>query len=181
MGLNGKTLGIVGLGHIGKQIAKVAQAFDMSVLAWQPTIREDECKAVNVACASSLDELMRRSDIVTIHMVLAESTKGMIGLRELSLMKPTAFMINAARGPLVDEDALVRVLQDKRIAGAGLDVFDTEPLPANHPFRTLPNVLTTPHLGYVVQENYEVFYGEAVEDIKAWQNSAPIRTLPELN
>jgi phosphoglycerate dehydrogenase-like enzyme len=179
VGLNGKTLGIVGLGHIGKQIAKVAQALEMSVLAWQPKIKEDECKAAGVECASSLEDLMRRSDAVTIHMVLADSTKGMIGAHELSLMKPTAFLVNAARGPLVDEEALVQALKENRIAGAALDVFDTEPLPADHPFRTLPNVIATPHLGYVTRENYDVFYSEALEDIKCWQDGTPLRSLSE--
>jgi phosphoglycerate dehydrogenase-like enzyme len=178
VGLNGKTLGIVGLGHIGKQIAKVAQALEMVVLAWQPQIEESECKAAGVECASSLDDLMRRSDTVTIHMVLADSTRGMIGAHELSVMKPTAFLVNAARGPLVDEEALIQALKEKRIAGAALDVFDREPLPADHPFRTLPNVIATPHLGYVTRENYDVFYSEALEDIKRWQDGAPLRTLP---
>jgi phosphoglycerate dehydrogenase-like enzyme len=178
VGLNGKTLGIVGLGHIGKQIAKVAQALEMVALAWQPQIEQDECKAAGVECASSLDDLMRRSDAVTIHMVLADSTRGMIGAHELSLMKPTAFLVNAARGPLVDEEALVQALRENRIAGAALDVFDREPLPANHPFRTLPIVIATPHLGYVTRENYDVFYSEALEDIKRWQDGTPLRTLP---
>ena len=179
VGLNGKTLGIVGLGHIGKQIAKVAQALEMSVLAWQPEIKEEDCKAAGVECASSLDELMRRSDVVTIHMVLAAATKGMIGAHQLSLMKPNAFLINAARGPLVDESALIQALQEKRIAGAGIDTFDTEPLPPDHPFRTLPNVVATPHLGYVTRENYTVFYTEAVEDIECWLKGTPVRVLPE--
>ncbi len=179
VGLNGKMLGIVGLGKIGKRIAKIAQAFEMSVIAWQPTIKEEDYKAAGVECASSLDDLMQRSDAVTIHMVLAESTTGMIGAHELSLMKPTALLVNAARGPLVDESALVQILKEKRIGGAALDVFDTEPLPEDHPFRTLPNVLATPHLGYVTRENYRLFYSEAVEDIQAWQNGEPVRALPE--
>ena len=178
-GLNGKTLGIVGFGQIGRRMAKVAQAFEMKVLAWQPKVNEEDCKAAGIECATSLEDLMRRSDAVTVHMVLAESTRGMIGAEHLACMKPTAFFINAARGPLVDEEALIKTLQEKRIAGAALDVYDAEPLPAEHPFRTLPNVLAVPHLGYVTQENYKIFYGEALEDIQQWLLKAPVRVLPE--
>jgi phosphoglycerate dehydrogenase-like enzyme len=179
VGLEGKTLGIVGLGKIGTRMARVAQAFNMSVLAWQPTITEERCKAAGVECASSLDDLMERSDIVTVHMVLADSTRGMIGSHELARMKPTAMLVNTARGPLVNEEALVQALKEKRIAGAALDVFDTEPLPATHPFRTLPNVIATPHLGYVTRENYQIFFADAVEDIQNWLQGTPVRVLPQ--
>ncbi len=179
VGLNGKTLGIVGLGKIGKRMAKVALAFEMNVLAWAPRITVEECKDAGVECAASLEDLMKRSDAVTVHMVLAPSTRGMIGAAQLSLMKPTSYLVNTARGPLVDEEALLEALREKRIAGAALDVFDTEPLPHDHPFRALPNVLAVPHLGYVTQENYSIFFGDAVEDIQQWMQKAPVRVLPE--
>ncbi len=179
VGLEGKTLGIVGLGKIGTRVARVAQAFHMAVLAWQPTITEERCKAAGVECAAGLDDLMERSDIVTVHMVLADSTRGMIGARELARMKPTAMLVNTARGPIVEEEALVQALKEKRIAGAALDVCDVEPLPESHPFRTLPNVITTPHIGYVTRENYRIFYGEAVEDIRNWLRGTPVRVLSQ--
>ena len=180
VGLEGMILGIVGLGKIGSGMARIAQAFGMSVIAWQPRNPEKACQAAGVECAASLNDLLQRADIVTIHMVLAESTQGMIGAQELAKMKPTAMLVNTARGPLVDEEALIRALKENRIAGAALDVYGTEPLPANHPFRTLSNVVATPHLGYVTRENYQLFYGEAVEDIQGWLNGAPVRTLPEM-
>ena len=179
VGLNGKTLGIVGFGKIGNRIAKMAQAFEMQVLAWQPRVSEEDCKAAGVECAANLEDLMSRSDAVTVHMVLVEETRGMIRAEHLACMKPTALFVNAARGPLVDEQALIKTLQENRIAGAALDVFDTEPLPPDHPFRTLPNVLAVPHLGYVTQENYKLFFTEAVEGIQQWIVQAPVRVLPE--
>jgi len=180
VGLEGKTLGIVGLGKIGTRMARVAQAFNMSVLAWQPTITRERCKAAGVECASSLEDLMERSDIVTVHLVLADSTRGLIGSQELARMKPTAMLVNTARGPLIDEEALVRSLQEGRIAGAALDVYDIEPLPAHHPLRSLPNVIATPHLGYVSRENYQIFFSEAVENIQNWLQGTPVRRLESL-
>jgi phosphoglycerate dehydrogenase-like enzyme len=179
VGLEGKTLGIVGLGKIGVRVARVAQAFHMAVLAWQPTITEERCKAAGVECAAGLDDLMERSDIVTVHMVLADATRGMVGARELARMKPTAMLVNTSRGPVVDETALVRALKEKRIAGAALDVYDVEPLPGSHPFRTLPNVIATPHIGYVTREGYRVFYGDAIEDIRSWLQGTPVRVLSQ--
>lgn len=183
VGLEGKTLGIVGLGKIGTRIARVAQAFNMSVLAWQPTITEERCNVAGVECASSLEDLLERSDIVTVHMVLVDSTRGMIGSSELARMKSTAMLVNTARGPLIDETALVQALQENRIAGAALDVYDIEPLPATHPFRTLPNVIATPHIGYVTRANYEIFFTEAVEQIHNWLQGTPVQMLlqPEPN
>jgi len=178
VGLDGKTLGIVGVGKIGTRMARVAEAFGMSIIGWQPRHAEESCKEAGVPCAASLDELMQRSDFVTVHMVLAGSTRGMIGAKELAKMKLTAMLVNAARGPLVDEKALIEALKGNRIAGAALDVYDTEPLPVDHPFRTLPNVIATPHLGYVTRENYQIFYREAVEDIQSWLAGKPIRLLP---
>jgi phosphoglycerate dehydrogenase-like enzyme len=179
LGLSGKTLGIVGLGKIGSQIARYAHAFDMPVLAWSRNLTEERCQSVGVEWAPTLDALLQRADVVTLHLVLSDSTRGIIGARELGLMKPSALLLNTSRGPLIDEASLLQTLIEKRIAGAGLDVFDTEPLPAAHPLRTLPNVVATPHIGYVCRENYELFYGDAVEDIQAWIKASPIRTLPE--
>ncbi len=177
VGLAGKTLGIVGLGKIGRQLAVYAHAFAMPVLAWSPHLTEERCAAAGVERASSLDALLQRADIVTLQMVLSESTRGMIGARELALLKPDALLLNTARGPLIDEAALVAALAAGRIAGAALDVYDTEPLPPGHPLRQLPNVVATPHIGYVTRENYQVFYQDAVEDIRAWIQGAPVRTL----
>jgi phosphoglycerate dehydrogenase-like enzyme len=177
LGLSGKTLGIVGLGKIGSQIARYAQAFDMPVLAWSRNLTDERCESVGVERAPSLDALLQRADVVTLHLVLSDSTRGIIGARELGLMKPAALLVNTSRGPLIDEASLLQTLTEKRIAGAALDVFDTEPLPAEHPLRTLPNVVAAPHIGYVCRENYELFYGDAVEDIQAWLKGSPIRTV----
>jgi phosphoglycerate dehydrogenase-like enzyme len=178
VGLRGKTLGIIGLGKIGNQIARYATAFEMPVLAWSPNLTDEKCRAAGAERAPSLDVLLQRSDIVTLHVPLSDSNRGMIGARELALLKSTALLVNTSRGPLIDEAALVKVLTDHRIAGAALDVYDTEPLPAGHPFRRLPNVVATPHIGYVTRENYQIFYTDAVEGIQAWCKGAPIRTLP---
>ncbi len=179
IGLEGKTLGIVGLGKIGARVARIAQAFDMSVLAWQPKPDEAAFQAAGVEAAASLEDLMERSDFVSVHMVLVKETRGLIDAKALAKMKPSAFLINDSRGPVIDEQALIEALQQKRIAGAGLDVYDVEPLPTDHPFRTLPNVIATPHLGYVTKENYEVFFTEAVEDIRMWLLGTPTRVLPQ--
>jgi phosphoglycerate dehydrogenase-like enzyme len=177
LGLAGKTLGIVGLGKIGRQLALYANAFEMPVLAWSPHLTDEQCASVGAEHATSLDSLLARADIVTLQMVLSASTRGMIGARELALLKPTALLLNTARGPLIDESALIETLAAGRIAGAALDVYDTEPLPSGHPLRTLPNLLATPHIGYVTRENYELFYRDAVENIRAWLRGAPVRTL----
>ena len=177
--LSGKTLGIVGLGKIGSLIARYARAFDMPVLAWSRNLTDEQCQSVGAERALSLDALLQRADMVTLHLVLSDTTRGIIGGRELGLMKPTALLVNTSRGPLIDEAALLQALTQSRIAGAALDVFDTEPLPASHPLRSLPNVVVTPHIGYVCRENYEIFYGDAVEDIQAWLRGSPVRTLPE--
>jgi phosphoglycerate dehydrogenase-like enzyme len=176
-GLSGKTLGIIGLGKIGTQIARYAHAFDMPVLAWSPHLTKEACQTAGAELAANMDVLLERADIVTLHMVLADSTRGMIGARELGLLKPTALLVNTSRGPLIDEKALVQTLIQNRIAGAALDVYDMEPLPQSHPLRTLANVIATPHIGYVTRENYHIFYNDAVEDIQAWRKNSPIRTL----
>jgi phosphoglycerate dehydrogenase-like enzyme len=170
VGLSGKTLGIIGLGKIGSQIVRYAQAFDMRVLAWSRNLTDEHCQSAGVERAPSLDALLQRADVVTLHLVLSDSTRGIIGARELGLLRPTALLVNTSRGPLIDEAALLQTLTQNRIAGVALDVFDAEPLPAAHPLRTLPNVVATPHIGYVCRENYELFYGDAVEDIQAWLN-----------
>lgn len=174
--LNGKTLGILGLGKLGSRVAKVAKALDMKVMAWSQNLTPEKCQEAGVVYASK-EELLKQSDFVTIHMVLSERSKGLIGAQELALMKKSAYLINTSRGPLVDEAALIDALTNKTIAGAALDVFDTEPLPVGHPLRNLPNALLTPHLGYVTQDNYKTFYTQTVEDIRAWLDGKPVRVI----
>lgn len=175
--LAGARLGIVGLGKIGTQMARVAQAFGMEVAAWSPNLTQDRAAAANVMFARHKEFLLETSDFVTLHLVLSPSTKGLIGAEDLKRMKASAFLINTARALLVDQRALITALEERRIGGAGLDVFELEPLPPDHPFRRLPNVLATPHLGYVSQNNYRTFFGEAVEDIEAWLAGRPLRLL----
>jgi phosphoglycerate dehydrogenase-like enzyme len=177
VGMNGKTLGVIGLGNLGARTAKVGLAFEMKVLAWSPRLTPERCAEIGVAHAGSLDNLLRESDVVSIHVVLNEKSRGLLGARELGLMKRDALLVNTSRGPLVDEPALVAALREKQIAGAGLDVFDREPLPNDHPLRRLDNVVATPHLGYVTREGYRTFYTHAVEDIKAWIAGSPVRVL----
>jgi phosphoglycerate dehydrogenase-like enzyme len=172
--LEGKTIGIVGLGNIGARIARIAQAFGMNVIAWSQNLTR-ESAAEHGALLVSKEELFRAADIVTIHLVLSRRTKGIVGATELGSMKPTAYFINTSRGPLVDEYALINVLKNRAIAGAALDVFDVEPLPASHPFRSLDRLLVTPHIGFVTNETYRIFYRDTVENIAAWLNGAPIR------
>jgi phosphoglycerate dehydrogenase-like enzyme len=173
--LAGRRLGVIGLGRLGSRVARVGLAFEMTVSAWSQNLTRERCAEIGVEHAGSLDELLRTSDIVTIHLVLSNRTRGLIGARELGLMQPTALLINTSRGPIVDETALVATLKEKRIVGAGLDVFDKEPLPAGHPLRSLENVVATPHLGYVTEETYRLCYGEAVENIAAWLAGKPAR------
>jgi phosphoglycerate dehydrogenase-like enzyme len=175
--LAGARLGVIGLGRLGSRVARVGLAFDMKVSAWSKNLTPARCAEVGVEHAGSLDELLRSSDIVTIHLVLSDRTRGLLGSRELGLMKPTALLINTSRGPIVDEAALIATLKERRIAGAGLDVFDREPLPPGHAFRTLDNVVATPHLGYVTEETYRICYGEAVENIAAWLAGKPVRVI----
>lgn len=175
-GLGGRTLGVLGLGKLGAQVARVGLAFDMKVLAWSRNLTEQRARE----CGATLVEketLLRESDFVTIHLVLGERTRGLIGRDELALMKPHAYLINTSRGPIVDEAALIEALRAGRIAGAGLDVYDTEPLPAEHPLRTLPNALLTGHTGYSIREAFPLMYGQCVECVKAWLDGAPVRVL----
>lgn len=175
-GLRDATLGVIGLGKLGAAVTKVALAFGMKVIAWSQNLTEErakECGAVKV----DKDTLFRDSDVVTIHMVASPRTHGLVGRRELGLMKPTAYLVNTSRGPIVEEAALIEALQKRAIAGAGIDVYDIEPLPRDHPLRNLDNALLTGHTGYVVRQNYALCYGEAIEDIRGWLAGKPVRVL----
>ncbi|MEJ0051055.1 MAG: D-2-hydroxyacid dehydrogenase family protein [Methylovirgula sp.] len=165
--IKGKTLGILGLGNIGSEVARIGRAFGMETIAWSERLTKERADEVGARLVSK-DELFRDADIVSIHLVLADATRGLVGARELSQMKPTAWLINTSRGPIVDEHALVTALSGRKLAGAAIDVFDIEPLPTKHSFRVLDNVLATPHIGYVSRSEYEVFYGETVEGVIAW-------------
>ena len=165
--LKGKTLGILGLGKIGGKIAQIAQLFGMEVITWSDRTTETDAAAAGARLVTK-NGLFHKTDILTIHLVLVEATRGLVGANELALMKRTAWLVNTSRGPIVDEGALIQALRDKTLAGAALDVFDVEPLPAHHPFRTLENVVATPHLGYVSRQQYEVFYGDTVKIVAAW-------------
>ena len=175
-GLHGKTLGLIGLGRLGSQVATIGAAFGMNLLAWSQNLTADRAAQFNARLVSK-DELLTESDFVTIHLVLSDRTRGLLGERELSLMKPSAYLINTSRGPIVYEPALIAAIESNAIAGAGLDVFDTEPLPLDHKLRTLPNTVLTPHMGYVTAETYRIFYRDAVEDIAAYLSGTPIRVL----
>ncbi len=181
VGLAGKTLGVLGLGKLGSRMATIGAAFGMTVTAWSQNLTEERCRAAGAVKAGSKDELLSKADVVTIHLVLSDRTRGLIGRREFALMKPTAYLVNTSRGPIVEQSALIEALETQRIAGAGIDVYDVEPLPADHPMRRLPNSVITPHLGYVTVDNYRVFYPKAVENIGAFLDGKPIRVLnPEL-
>jgi phosphoglycerate dehydrogenase-like enzyme len=175
--IEGKTLGVLGLGKLGTRVAKVAKALGMKVIAWSPNLTAERCSEAGVDHAGSKEALLRQADIVTLHLVLGPNTRGLVGAKEFALMKPTAYLVNTSRGPLVDEAAMLDALRNKRIAGAGLDVFDIEPLPVEHPLRKLDNVVLSPHLGYVTQENFRGSYGGVVEDIRAFLDGKPIRLL----
>jgi phosphoglycerate dehydrogenase-like enzyme len=172
----GKTVGLIGLGRIGVKVAKIAQAFDANVIAWSPNLTAERASAAGVVFVSK-DELLAQADIVSLHMVLSDRTRGLIGAREFALMKPTAYFINTSRGPLADEAALLAALRDGRIAGAGLDVYDIEPLPLDHPLRSMPKTVVTPHIGYVSTASYATFYAQIVEDLVAWLDGAPVRRI----
>lgn len=174
--LEGMTLGILGLGKLGTRTAAIARAFGMKVIAWSQNLTAEKCAAAGVGHVGK-DELFRSSDFVTIHVVLSPRSRGLVGARELALMKPSAYLINTSRGPIVDEAALLAVLRENRIAGAGLDVFDVEPLPLDHPFRKMDNVVITPHLGYVSQQNYRNYFSDVVNDIRAFLDGAPVRLI----
>lgn len=165
--LRGKTMGIVGLGRIGAKIAAYAKAFEMKVIAWSENLTEERAHRAGAELVSK-ERLFRESDFISLHLVLSERSRGTVGAQDLSIMKPTAFLINTSRGPLIDEQALIGALANKRIAGAALDVFDQEPLPPDHPLRMLDNVLATPHIGYVTEDTYRVFYEDTVKAVLRW-------------
>jgi phosphoglycerate dehydrogenase-like enzyme len=175
--LAGRTLGLVGFGNLGKAVGRVGKAFGMDVVAWSQNLTEDRTEAEGVRKASGLHELLGQSDFASIHLVLSDRTRFLVDAAALARMKPTAFLINTSRAAIVVQKALLDTLRDNRIAGAGLDVFETEPLPLNDELRALPNVLATPHLGYVTETNYRTYFQEAVEDIRAFIQSKPIREL----
>ncbi|PKB71606.1 MAG: hydroxyacid dehydrogenase [SAR202 cluster bacterium Io17-Chloro-G6] len=178
VGLKGKTLGLLGLGHIGSLVARVGAAFDMNIIAWSQNMtaeRAKECQATLV----DKDTLFREADIVSVHLVLSDRSRGLVAARELSLMKPTAYLVNISRGPIVDEKSLIDVLERKAIAGAALDTFDIEPLPADHPLLKTPNTLICPHLGYVTDESYRAFYAGVIENIRAFASGEPVRMINE--
>ncbi|OAS15799.1 hydroxyacid dehydrogenase [Paenibacillus oryzisoli] len=175
--LYGKTLGVIGLGNLGSKIAKYGHAFGMDVVAWSQNLTQERADEVGVRLAASKDELMANSDFVSIHLVLSDRTRGLIGAEDLKRMRSSAYLINTSRAPIVDQDALAEALQSGWIAGAAVDVFEVEPLPKDDSYRSLPNLLTTPHIGYVAKANYEAFYKQVVEDIEAYLAGSPIRKL----
>ncbi|WP_199433186.1 D-2-hydroxyacid dehydrogenase family protein [Qaidamihabitans albus] len=174
--LHGATLGLLGLGRLGSRVARVGQAFGMRTIAWSQNLTRERADEHDVTAVSK-EELLRESDVLSIHLVLSERTRGLLGADELAAMKPTAWLVNTSRGPIVDEAALLDALRTTRIGGAALDVYGTEPLPAEHPLRSLPNTVLTPHIGYVTRDVYEIFYGDAVDDIAAYQAGSPVRVL----
>ncbi|MEU0134292.1 D-2-hydroxyacid dehydrogenase family protein [Streptomyces sp. NPDC006296] len=175
--LHGRRLGILGLGKTGSRVAAVGRAFGMDVVAWSRNLTPERAREAGAALMGSKEELLETSDFVSVHLVLGDRTRGLIGARELALMRPGSYLVNTSRAAIVDQDALLDALHRGAIAGAGVDVFDVEPLPADHPMRSAPRLLATPHLGYVSQANYATYYGEAVEDIRAYLDGEPVRRL----
>ena len=175
-GLHGKTLALLGLGRLGTQVARIGRAFGMRVIAWSPHLTAARAENGGAELVSR-DELFRQADVLSIHLVLSESSRGLVGVTELALVKKNALLINTSRGAIVDEGALVAALSSGTLAGAGLDVFEIEPLPANHPFLTLKNTVLTPHLGYVTAETYRIFYTQALEDIRGYLDGKPLRLI----
>jgi len=174
--LEGLTLGVVGLGKLGTRTARIARAFGMKVVAWSQNLSAEKCEEAGVDYAPK-DGLFRQSDIITVHLILSPRTRGLIGASELGLMKSSAYIINTSRGPIIEETALLTALREKKIAGAGLDVFDVEPLPTDHPLRKMDNVVLTPHLGYVAIQNYRAYFAGVVDDIRAFLDGKPVRVL----
>jgi phosphoglycerate dehydrogenase-like enzyme len=173
--LKGKTLGVLGLGNIGGEVARIGHAFGMRVIAWSENLTAEKATAAGAELVRK-EELFRQSDVLTIHLVLGRRSRGLVGAAELALMKPRAWLVNTSRGPIVDDSALTTALREHRIAGAAVDVFDVEPLPADHPYRSLDNMLATPHIGYVSQNLYRAFYGDTVRNIVAWLDGIPFPT-----
>jgi phosphoglycerate dehydrogenase-like enzyme len=175
-GLQGKTLALLGLGRLGTQVARIGRAFGMRAIAWSPNLTATRAESGGAELVSR-DELFRHADVLSIHLVLSDKTQALVGASELGLLKRTALLINTSRGPIVDEGALIAALSSGALGGAGLDVFDLEPLPANHPFLSLKNTVLTPHLGYVTRETYGIFYAQALEDIQGFLVGNPLRTI----
>ncbi|TDV07170.1 D-2-hydroxyacid dehydrogenase family protein [Paraburkholderia caballeronis] len=175
--IHGKTLGVLGVGNIGQAVAKIGVAFGMRVIGWSQNLTEARAAEAGVQRVEK-EALFREADVLTIHLKLGDRTRNLVGAHELAWMKPTAFLVNTSRGPIVSEPALIETLSARRIAGAALDVFDDEPLPADHPYRQLTNVVATPHIGYVTEKTYRAAYPQAVEDIRAWLDGKPVRELP---
>jgi phosphoglycerate dehydrogenase-like enzyme len=174
--IEGRTLGVIGLGKLGSKVAGMAKAFGMNVIAWSPNLTPERCKEVGVGYATK-EELFSTADIVTIHVVLGPRSRGLVGAAELARMKPTSYLVNTARGPIVDEAALLETMRQKKIAGAAIDVYSVEPLPVDHPFRKLDNMVLTPHLGYVTEDSFRNHYRQMVEGIDAWFKGEPLRKL----
>ena len=174
--IEGRTLGVIGLGKLGGKVSGLAKAFGMNVIAWSPNLAPERCQEVGVGYASK-EELFATADIITVHVVLSQRSRGLVGREDLARMKPTSYLVNTARGPIVDEAALLETLQARKIAGAAIDVFSVEPLPVDHPFRKLDNIVLTPHLGYVTEESFRNHYRQMVEDIDAWLRAEPLRRL----
>lgn len=174
--LNGKTLGVLGLGKLGARVAKFGLAMEMDVIAWSQNLTPERCAEVGVRYVDK-DEFFASSDVISIHLVLSERTEGLVGAAEFARMKPSSYLVNTSRGPIVDEAAMIDALTSGKISGAGIDVFDVEPLPADHPLRSIESAVLTGHTGYVVKELYEVVYGEAVENVTSWIKGAPVRVL----
>jgi D-3-phosphoglycerate dehydrogenase len=174
--LEGMTLGVLGLGKLGQRSAAVAKAFGMNVIAWSQNLTPEKAAAAGATYVSK-EELFAKADVITIHVVLSDRSRGLVGAADLGRMKKTAYLINTSRGPIIDEAALIAALKGKRIAGAGLDVFDVEPLPLDHPYRTMDNVVITPHLGYVSTQNYAKYFPDIVTDIRAFLDGKPVRVV----
>ena len=175
--LRGATLGVIGVGNVGRHVAAVGRAFDMNVVGWSRSLTAERASELGIGHAHTLAHLLAAADVATVHVTLTAQTRGLIGAEALRAMKPTAFLVNTSRGPVVDEAALIEALTERTIAGAAVDVFDREPLPLDHPFRGLDNLIATPHIGYVTRENYRVFYADALDDIRGWLDGRPQREL----
>jgi phosphoglycerate dehydrogenase-like enzyme len=174
--LEGMTLGVLGLGKLGIRTANIARAFGMKVIAWSQNLTAEKASEAGATYVSK-EDLFRQADFVSIHVVLSPRSRGLVGAKEIGLMKPTAYIINTSRGPIIDEAALLAALRDKKIAGTGLDVFDTEPLPVDHPLRKMDNAVITPHLGYVSEQNYKNYFAGVAEDIRGFLDGKPMRVM----
>ena len=178
VGLQGKTLGLAGVGKLGSNMVPIAKAFEMNVIGWSQNLKDERCIELGIDRVSK-EDLLAKSDFISIHLILSERTRGIFGAAELSQMKPTAYIVNTSRGPIIDEDALVSALKDEVIAGAGIDVFSVEPLPKRHPFRNLKNIIVTPHLGYVEASNYDAYFRGYAEAIRAYIDGKPVNEISE--